>query len=98
LAPLLASSLVRRLEHLTLTATYDTDAVCAVLAGIRRPSLRELDLSHGALTDDGARVLAGAELELDILDVSFNHLTSRGRADLDRIAKLVIADRQSMGY
>jgi hypothetical protein len=70
------------------------DGVAAAIARIRRPSLRALDLSGGELGDGGAETLAAAPLELDIIDVSRNRLSEQGKRALERIAKLVIAERQ----
>jgi hypothetical protein len=91
---LVSSRLARRLDHLSITRATGSDAVCRALAGMRQPSLRELDLSDGDLSDEGAELLAASEWQLDIIDVTRNRLTPRGVAALGRIAKLVVAEHQ----
>jgi uncharacterized protein (TIGR02996 family) len=98
LQPILESPLMRRLEHFAVTGAIATDELCRALGSLRRPSLRELDLSRGTMTDVGAELLAATGFSLDILDVTHNRLTPRGIGLLDRIAKLVIAERQQPRY
>jgi uncharacterized protein (TIGR02996 family) len=84
----------RQLDHFAITNLHSPEPLCAVLAQVRRPSLRTLDLVGTSLTDSAAEILAESALELDILDVSQNLLTDRGIRALEGIAKLVIAERQ----
>ena len=93
LQPLLAGGLLRRISHLAITNTAN-DELCATIAMTRSKALRELDLSNGVITDEGARHLADSDLELDILDITRNGVSPGGVAELGRIARLVIADQQ----
>jgi uncharacterized protein (TIGR02996 family) len=94
LEPLLESSLIRRLDQLAIIGIVGTDSLCRALSRIRRPALRELELSNSDMTDVGAEALAAAPLELDILDVTRNRLSPTGVAALEKIAKLVVAEQQ----
>lgn len=95
LLPILRSPMVRGLDHLAITGTRSSqltgvDRLCASLARLPPRSLRSLDLSHSSLTDDDAEVLAEANLELEVIDVSRTLVAHRGTRALERIAKLVI--------
>jgi hypothetical protein len=88
------TGLARRLDHLAITGLSAMDDIADAIARIRKPSLRTLDLSSGNLGDRGAETLAASGLELDIIDVSRNRLSDRGKLELEKIAKLVIAEGQ----
>jgi len=75
------------LAQIVVRGALDGDALCRV----RYPAaLRELELSHCNITDQGVEALAGSGLALDILDVTRNVITPGDVARLERIAKLVI--------
>ncbi len=95
LLPIIRSPMVRGLEHLAITGTRSSqltgvDGLCRTLVRLPPRSLRSLDLSHSSLTDDDAEVLAEANLELEVIDVSRTLVAHRGTRALERIAKLVI--------
>jgi uncharacterized protein (TIGR02996 family) len=91
---LFASSLGRRLDHLAITGVDRGDDLCRLIATMRRPALRALDLPGNSITGAGAEALAGSELALDVLDVSGNRIPPAALARLERIAKLVVGERQ----
>ncbi len=82
LQPILEGGALPRLVHLGLTNCELTDGLCARLPRAPiLPQLRELDLSLGTLSDEGARILAAhraALAHLELLDVRDNFLTDRG--------------------
>jgi len=90
--PLLARTDLSALRRLGLMNAQFTDDLCAILptAPLAR-QLRELDLSLGCMTDEGAEELAEAEgvLHLDKLDVSENYLSDAGVRRLRGVAKTV---------
>src|SRR5262249_41929382 len=78
---LLHSKHFTKLTHLRLRLTDMGDAGCEeiVRSGILK-RLKILDLRHGLISDDGARILAGCPdlKNLQSLDVSRNQLTDAG--------------------
>lgn len=74
-------------------------------AGIRElaksnllPQLKELDLEYGCITDEGAEILARADLSsLDKLDISGNYLTAAGIDVLRSTGVDLVANRQYTG-
>jgi uncharacterized protein (TIGR02996 family) len=96
--PLLDRKDLTALRHLGLMNSMFADELADAIGGanvIR--GLRELDLSHGIMTDDGARALAATRdklAHLEVLNVSENYLTRDGIKALKGCAKKVIADSQ----
>jgi uncharacterized protein (TIGR02996 family) len=82
-----------RLRHLGLMNSQFADALPGALATSKLlPQLRELDLSMGCMTDEGARELARhrqAFQHLDKLSVALNYLSKAGAAVLKGVAKTV---------
>jgi len=98
IAPLLVRTDLPNLRHLGIPKALFTDEICAALprAALLR-QLEVLDLSHGFMTDDGARALAadpGAFSHLHRLDVSNNYLTRAGVAAVAGLARRVITSGQ----
>jgi len=98
IAPLLARTDLPALRHLGIPNALFTDEICAALPGSALlPQLEVLDLSHGFMTDDGARALAAhpeAFAHHHRLDVSKNYLTRRGIYALTGLARRVITKGQ----
>lgn len=98
LRPLLARADLPQLRRLGVMNAEFADALCGELATARLVrQLSHLDLSHGLMSDDGARTIAAhraAFAHLDVLDVSHNYLTKSGIAALRGCAKRVVADHQ----
>ena len=98
IAPLLARTDLPMLRHLGITNALFTDEICAALPGSALLSqLEVLDLSHGFMTDDGARALAAdpeAFAHLHRLDVSKNYLTQAGIDVIAGLARRVITTGQ----
>ena len=96
--PLLGRTDLPKLRHLGLMNSEFADELPEVLARSKLlPQLRELDLSMGCMTDDGARALAAhrdAFAHLDRLVVSLNYLSKAGTAVLKGVAKAVEAGKQ----
>jgi uncharacterized protein (TIGR02996 family) len=84
--PLLARADLPGLVHLGLMNAAFTDDICGALPGSAlAPQLRELDLSLGTMSDDGAAVLARAAAafpKLTRLDVSCNYVSVEAIATL----------------
>jgi uncharacterized protein (TIGR02996 family) len=87
-----------KLRHLGLMNSEFADQLPEVLARSRLlPQLRELDLSMGTMTDEGARAIAqhrDAFKHLDRLNVSLNYLSKAGVAALKGVAKNLEAGKQ----
>ncbi len=97
-ALLLGRTDLPRLRHLGLMNSELADALPMALAKSKLlPQLRELDLSMGTMTDEGARSIAqhrDAFKHLDRLNVSLNYLSKAGVAALKGIAKNLEAGKQ----
>ena len=87
-----------KLRHLGLMNSQFADELPGALARSRLlPQLRELDLSMGCMSDDGARELAAhkdAFAHLERLVVSLNYLSKAGIAVLKGVAKVVDTGKQ----
>lgn len=97
-ALLLGRTDLPRLRHLGLMNSQFADELPVALARSKLlPQLRELDLSMGTMTDEGARAIAqhrDAFKHLDRLNVSINYLSKAGVAALKGIAKNLEAGKQ----
>ncbi len=95
---LLARTDLPKLRHLGLMNSEFADRLPDALAGSQLlRQLRELDLSMGTMTDEGARAIARhreAFKHLDELDVSLNYLSRAGVAALKGVAKKVVTGKQ----
>jgi uncharacterized protein (TIGR02996 family) len=87
-----------KLRHLGLMNSEFADELPGVLARSKvLPQLRELDLSMGCMTDEGARAIAEhreAFQHLDKLSVAINYLSKAGTAVLKGVAKTVDVGKQ----
>jgi uncharacterized protein (TIGR02996 family) len=96
--PILDGKGLPALKHLGLRNAEFTDDLCAVLPRAKvLPQLETLDLSMGAMSDEGARVLAEnakAFAHLKSLDVSRNTLTDDGQQRLEQLGPNVSAGNQ----
>jgi hypothetical protein len=96
--PLLDRTDLRKLTHLGLKNAQFANAIAKALPGSKLlPQLKELDLSMGTMTDDGAEAIAAAKdafKHLDLLDLSENFLTKKGIAAVKGLANKVIATKQ----
>ncbi len=95
---LLARTDLPKLRHLGLMNSEFADALPGVLAKAKLVGqLKELNLSMGTMTDDGAHALAAIKSSfknLELLDVSNNYLSKKGIAALKGFAKTVITSKQ----
>jgi hypothetical protein len=86
------------LRHLGLMNSELADQLPAALARSKLlPQLRELDLSMGTMTDEGARAIAqhrDAFKHLEKLNVSLNYLSKGGVATLKGAARTLVAGTQ----
>jgi uncharacterized protein (TIGR02996 family) len=92
---ILRSKYLQRLAHLRLRLSDMGDSGCYEIVdsgALKR--LKTLDLRHGCITDEGARVLAACPdlTNLELLDVSWNRLTP---ADIALLAEKVKVEARS---
>jgi len=87
-----------KLRHLGLMNSQFADELPGALVRSKLlPQLRELDLSMGCMTDEGARAIAqhrDAFRHLDKLNVSLNYISKAAAAALKGVAKTVEAGKQ----
>lgn len=96
--PLLGRTDLPKLRHLGLMNSEFADKLPEALVKSKLlPQLRELDLSLGCMTDEGARVIAehkAAFQHLEKLNLSLNYISKAGLAALKGVAKSVDTSKQ----
>ena len=96
--PLLDRTDLKSLTHLGLKNSMFANDICKALPTAKiLKQLKELDLSQGCMTDEGAAILAANRdsfKHLDVLDLTRNFLTKKGIAAVKGIAKNVITKDQ----
>ncbi|MGZ3418997.1 MAG: WGR domain-containing protein [Polyangiales bacterium] len=96
--PLLERTDLKHLTHLGLKNSQFSNDIAKAIGGSRiLGQLKELDLSMGTLTDEGAEAMAAnkdAFKHLEVLDLTHSFLTEKGLALVKGLAKKVITDDQ----
>ncbi|MDQ3365855.1 MAG: WGR domain-containing protein [Myxococcota bacterium] len=96
--PLLDRTDLGNLAYLGLKNSEFADELATNLLGAKvLKGLKTLDLSHGVLTDEGARALVAAKeslAHLECLDLSQNYLSKAGSKLVKGLCKTVITDKQ----
>jgi len=96
--PLLDRTDLKDLEYLGLKNSMFANDIAKAIGGTKiLKGLKTLDLSLGAMTDEGAEALAAAKgslAHLECLDLTRNFLTKKGVAAVKGICKKVITENQ----
>jgi hypothetical protein len=100
LRPILAGRGLERVTWLGLGNSSLADEICAALPGAPiLPQLRVLDLSHGTLGDEGARVLldnAATFEHLEKLDLTRSFIGKELAAELtQRLPRVIVANQET---
>jgi uncharacterized protein (TIGR02996 family) len=96
--PLLDRTDLKDLEYLGLKNSMFANDIAKAIGGAKiLKGLKTLDLSLGAMTDEGAEALAAAKgslAHLECLDLTRNFLTKKGIAAVKGICKKVVTEKQ----
>jgi uncharacterized protein (TIGR02996 family) len=96
--PLLDRTDLEDLEYLGLKNSMFANDIAKAIGGAKiLKGLKTLDLSLGAMTDEGAEALAAAKgslAHLECLDLTRNFLTKKGIAAVKSICKKVVTEKQ----
>jgi hypothetical protein len=100
--PLLSRTDLPHLKWLGLkNSQFANDIAQAVIGAPLVAGLTTLDLSHGAMTDEGARILSDGRAKLahlECLDLTRNFLTDAGKALVAGICRKVVVESQEQPY